>query len=90
MFADQMGLCACCYKPMKPGSGTCVDHCHTTGEVRELLCRDCNLILGLAGDDPSLLESQAAYLRKHEAPLAVKQREFRQSAVGYPAGFIVC
>ena len=41
-----------------------IDHCHTTGEVRGLLCPLCNKAIGLLGDDPSLLEAAIAYLRR--------------------------
>jgi hypothetical protein len=40
-----------------------VDHCHSTGVVRGLLCNRCNKILGVAGDDPALLDAMAGYLR---------------------------
>jgi len=40
-----------------------VDHCHTTGAVRGLLCNNCNRALGLLKDDLSVLESAIKYLK---------------------------
>lgn len=42
-----------------------VDHDHTTGKVRALLCQSCNQMLGFAKDDPNLLKKAIAYLAKH-------------------------
>lgn len=42
-----------------------VDHCHETGNYRALLCTLCNSLLGMAKDDPQLLEKAADYLRRH-------------------------
>lgn len=39
------------------------DHCHKTGEWRGLLCRNCNLGLGLFKDDVELLLRAAEYLK---------------------------
>lgn len=39
-----------------------VDHDHTTGEVRGMLCINCNLAIGYLGDDPERARSVAAYL----------------------------
>jgi hypothetical protein len=53
MLADQGGNCAMCMQPPKGKAGRhskqaalAVDHCHTTGRVRKLLCVTCNLGLG--------------------------------------------
>jgi hypothetical protein len=42
-----------------------VDHCHSKGHVRALLCRACNNGLGMFKDSPDLLEKAAEYLRSH-------------------------
>ena len=39
-----------------------VDHCHKTGRVRGLVCRNCNLVLGYCKDDPNVLYFAADYL----------------------------
>lgn len=71
MFKSQDGVCAICGKPEtryeKPGTSTdlCVDHDHRTDEVRGLLCRTCNSMLGLAGDDPDILFNAINYLKRY-------------------------
>jgi hypothetical protein len=42
-----------------------VDHCHTTGNIRELLCHSCNAALGLMKDSIQILTKAIAYLDKH-------------------------
>ncbi len=42
-----------------------VDHDHTTGITRELLCHNCNRGLGLFKEDPAILRKAAAYIEKH-------------------------
>ena len=66
MFDEQNGVCYLC---KKPGDGRwkklCVDHDHTTGKVRKLLCRSCNTALGQVGDNIDLLENMIMYLKQH-------------------------
>lgn len=56
---DQDGGCAVC------GGGTCetlhVDHDHKTGQVRGLLCPNCNTLLGRLEARPCLMPKFIAY-----------------------------
>lgn len=64
MLDHQAGVCAICGAAACPNGGRfAVDHCHVTGSVRGLLCRDCNLALGKMKDDPARFDRAAAYLR---------------------------
>ena len=42
-----------------------VDHEHSTGVVRGLLCTNCNTMLGHAKDNPDTLRAGIDYLAKH-------------------------
>jgi hypothetical protein len=59
MRERQKNVCGICKTPGKP---LCVDHCHATGKVRGLLCRDCNLGLGNYKDNPVFTRAATAYL----------------------------
>ena len=43
-----------------------IDHCHTTGKIRDMLCNRCNHILGRIKENKDILRSMIAYLEKHE------------------------
>lgn len=71
LLESQGGVCAICGKPETAKihgavKDLAVDHCHKTGRIRGLLCSRHNTALGLAGDDPHIIEKMAAYLRQHE------------------------
>lgn len=52
--------CAVCGKT----EGLVVDHHHGSGSVRGALCSNCNVALGMAGDDPARLRALAEYLER--------------------------
>jgi hypothetical protein len=70
MLLEQNGVCDICSRPetalrwgeLQP---LAVDHCHTSGKVRALLCHKCNVGIGSFGDDPERLRRAAAYLERH-------------------------
>lgn len=64
MFSDQNGCCKICgTHQSKLRAKLAVDHCHSSGKVRALLCHACNLILGNAKDDASILQRSIVYLK---------------------------
>lgn len=66
LLASQGGGCAICLAPAcTTGRRLSVDHCHTTGAVRGLLCQPCNSGLGQYRDSPALLREAALYLENH-------------------------
>lgn len=56
--AAQGHVCLLCKEERK----LCVDHCHETGRIRGLLCRQCNSGLGYFQDSPELLQTAATWL----------------------------
>ena len=63
---QQSHKCAICNKK-ENGDKLCLDHCHTTGKVRGLLCKDCNVTLGNLKEDISLFYKCIKYLNKHNS-----------------------
>jgi DNA-directed RNA polymerase subunit RPC12/RpoP len=53
--------CASCGDEFVPGVKINVDHCHTSGTVRGILCPACNWALGLMKEDPDRIRALAAY-----------------------------
>ena len=65
MVLEQNGVCAICSaEPPKNQhkKRLNIDHCHTTGKVRGLLCDACNRAIGLLKDSPDLLTKAIQYL----------------------------
>jgi hypothetical protein len=58
LLASQGGGCAICGKPDVDN----VDHDHRTGQVRGILCWNCNIALGQLEDDPNRARAVAEYL----------------------------
>lgn len=60
------GVCQICNDPLRLFDGTsahyAIDHNHSTGDVRGLLCPPCNKGLGHLKDSPSILQKAINYL----------------------------
>lgn len=54
----QQGRCAIC-DVLTP---LAVDHDHVTGKIRGMLCRPCNVALGMLKDSPDILERARDYI----------------------------
>ena len=67
MVIDQGNMCALCDSP-EPGTKHGfwhIDHCHSTGVLRKLLCSTCNTGLGSFYDNPDVLRRAADYIEAH-------------------------
>ncbi len=62
MFKTQNGKCKVC--PRKVTSMLHIDHCHSSGTVRGLLCQKCNHALGMVDDSIEILEKLINYLKE--------------------------
>ena len=51
LMLSQCGKCAICGKLLNQRADIHIDHCHKTGEIRGILCRTCNILLGIIKDD---------------------------------------
>lgn len=63
MYRNQEGKCKICEVTKDVLN---IDHNHTTGEVRDLLCHNCNVGLGHFEDSVSLLREALIYLENHQ------------------------
>jgi hypothetical protein len=67
LLEKQNHSCAICNKPQNQLTlPLCVDHCHSTGKVRGLLCKRCNSGLGFFNDNVDLCKSAVSYLDDNE------------------------
>lgn len=61
----QNGVCAICCQTVQ-GKRLFVDHNHSTGKVRGLLCSNCNFLIGQAAESKDILRHAVEYLSKYE------------------------
>lgn len=62
----QAGRCACCGDACER---LVLDHCHTTGAARSLLCQACNAALGFVREDTARVAKIERYIRERCEPL---------------------
>lgn len=68
IWQSQNKRCALCQRECSEdirGFRPHLDHCHTTGKIRSILCINCNNGLGSFKDSPALLRIAATYLESH-------------------------
>lgn len=73
LLEQQQNVCAICSQPESSIDSRhqlirklAVDHCHSTGKVRGLLCQTCNTTLGKVKESEEHLQALINYLRKHK------------------------
>lgn len=73
LYIEQGGRCAICGTYFSEDgclinetvpSAAKLDHDHNSGELRGVLCNNCNRGLGLFKDDPILLQTAISYLNR--------------------------
>jgi hypothetical protein len=73
LLVVQQHRCAICHQPVLAGEAV-LDHCHTTGAVRDVLHRSCNALLGKVENNyrrygvkhlSAWAAGMPAYLQKH-------------------------
>ena len=63
LYMSQQGYCAICgIHQSQTKTKFHLDHCHTTGKIRGLLCQHCNHLLGRARDSREILQNAIKYL----------------------------
>ena len=68
MLSEQKECCAICGRHQSEWKiPLCVDHDHTTNEIRGLLCRLCNTALGSFRDSPAVLRKAISYLEDNNS-----------------------
>lgn len=65
LLLAQMGACAVCSRTEK--RKLAVDHDHSTGKIRGLLCTRCNNGLGAFNDNTDLLNAAIVYINKNRS-----------------------
>ena len=65
IWDSQNGLCEICKQPETGRGGLRVDHDHSTGDLRALLCMRCNAGIGLFRESLELLKLAVRYLELH-------------------------
>lgn len=66
LLEKQGFVCAICKEKEVKNKHLCVDHNHTTGKVRGLLCQKCNRALGSFKEDYNYLRNAASYLHRYD------------------------
>ena len=86
MLEAQGGGCFICGKPPRDDISLHVDHDHSTGRIRGILCFCCNNALADFQDDPSLLRKAASYVTTNSAEVEEEIQLARRRALSLVGG----
>jgi predicted RNA-binding protein with RPS1 domain len=76
----QSNKCSICHKEFEDRPKSIhIDHDHSTGEIRSLLCNKCNSMLGFAEDNIEILKNAISYLEKN--PMKEILKEFQEKFI---------
>lgn len=67
LLAAQDYECALCGRDIMTTDSHVIDHDHTTGVVRGILCRQCNIGLGAFGDDVDTMNKAIEYVTTYRS-----------------------
>lgn len=68
---QQGGVCAICRRPNPAKKKRMsLDHNHTTGQVRGIVCDRCNLMIGMVEKEPAIVTAVQEYLAVWSNPMA--------------------
>lgn len=71
LFKNQNGVCAICKEACKTRKILAIDHDHSNGMMRGLLCMRCNTGLGYFRDNTDLLSEAIDYLNAYQCQKAI-------------------
>lgn len=63
-LSAQGGRCAICLTAEPGGKGWAIDHCHSGGGARGILCPNCNSAIGLLKEDTGVIRRAIDYLER--------------------------
>lgn len=86
MLAAQGGGCFICGRPPRDDISLHVDHDHSTGALRGILCFCCNNALADFQEDPALLARAVTYLATHDSEVQEEMELARTRALSLRAG----
>lgn len=66
LLLTQGGRCRGCGTDDPGAKGWCIDHCHSSGRVRALMCNRCNTVLGLVDENAATLRALADFVEQQQ------------------------
>lgn len=65
MLKNQNSVCWICQKKCETNYALAVDHDHKTGNIRGLLCKNCNTAIGMFKEDVDVIMRAIEYIKKY-------------------------